>query len=48
MVIRQWVLQWTPNAAETLIHKTCGQSLEIDVLCGECNDVPNVKDVGFK
>ena len=48
MVIRQWVLQWTPAAAETLIHKSCDQSLEIDVLCSECNDVPNVKDVGFK
>ena len=48
MVIRQWVLQWTPAAAETLIHKSCGLSLEIDVLCSECNHVPNVKDVGFK
>ena len=48
MVIRQWVLQWLPNANETLIHKQCGQPLNIDVQCGECGDVPAMQGVTFK
>ena len=48
MMIRQWVLDWLPNSAETLIHKHCGKPLNVSVLCGECHELPNTRDVSFK
>jgi DNA-binding HxlR family transcriptional regulator len=45
MTIRQWVLDWLPESSENLIHKQCGQSLKIEVLCGGCGQAPNIKNV---
>lgn len=48
MVIRQWVLDWLPNCAETLVHKQCGQALNIEVQCGHCHKRPEVTSVLFE
>jgi len=47
MTIRQWVLDWLPESAETLIHKPCGHPLRVEVQCAHCHEQPMANDVEF-
>lgn len=49
MALRQWVLDNMPPVEHSfeLIHRPCGKPLQVDVVCGECNQVPEPSSVGY-
>ena len=49
MTMRQWVLDYLPKADshEALIHKNCGHTLYVEVLCIDCHHKPWPRDVAF-
>jgi DNA-binding HxlR family transcriptional regulator len=49
LALRQWVLDYLPpmDKIYTLIHKTCGHDLEVDVICAACLQKPKPDKVGF-
>lgn len=50
LALRQWVLDYLPpmERAFKLIHKACGNDLEVDVICSDCLNKPEPEMVGFK
>ncbi|MCV6625868.1 MAG: helix-turn-helix transcriptional regulator [Cellvibrionaceae bacterium] len=50
MALRQWALERLPSdsAAPTLLHKPCGQLLEVDVVCGHCQQVPAAAEIELR
>lgn len=47
MSLRQWALEQLENTAPSpvLIHKPCGHALEVDVVCGSCNELPTPEEI---
>jgi DNA-binding HxlR family transcriptional regulator len=50
MTLRQWVAEnlSDENLSSPLTHSTCGMALVIDVVCGQCDQIPSPVDVEFK
>ncbi|MCV6615514.1 MAG: helix-turn-helix transcriptional regulator [Cellvibrionaceae bacterium] len=50
MLMRQWSMDWLDameDAPFRLIHRPCGQVLNVDVICQGCNNVPKPVDVEY-
>jgi DNA-binding HxlR family transcriptional regulator len=49
MVLRQWVLEWLPKVNHPFIlkHRLCGHTLDADVICQGCGEIPRADSVKF-
>jgi len=49
LALRQWVLDhFEPTETDfELIHTQCGSKLDIDIVCGDCKEIPSPGDVSF-
>ena len=49
MSLRQWAIDWLPAGEQTaeLIHQPCGHVLRLEVRCGHCAEIPDIKSISF-
>ena len=50
LALRQWAIDYLEHdeVSFSLIHTQCGQELNVDVVCDDCNAIPKVNEVSFK